>query len=326
MNKTTILGTGIALVATAVVASVATLSVTSKTNTDTDIISMKGDTITVSEYYNVVKNNGVAQQVLLEQVITSVFETKYGSKVSDEEVKKAFDESVAQYGDNFAAALASSGLTEEGYRAKIRTNKLVEYAVSQAAGKEVTEEAYKAAYDAYIPEVKAQVIKLADEATAKEVLEKAKAEGADFAQLAKEYSTDADTKEKGGELTFDSTHKDIPKQLQEAVFGLEPGKVGENLVTVVNPKTYVTTYYVVKLNEKTAKSERWEDYKDLLKKVIIDQKKTDPSFIAKVVAEELKMANVKVKDQAFQGVLSQYTTTASQESGASEAPKDSSKK
>ncbi len=306
MTKKSIIGTGIALVATAVIASVTTLSVTSSTNTDTDIITMKGDTITVSEFYDVVKNNGAAQQVLLEQVISSVFETKYGSNVTDKDVQKAYDKSAEQYGENFAAALASAGMTEETYKAQIRTNKLVEYVVAQAAEKELTDDAYKAAYDSYMPEVKAQIIKLADEAKANEVLEKAKAEGADFDALAKENSTDSATKEDGGKVTFDSTSKEIPAQLKDAIFALEAGKVGESVVSVIDPSTYATSYYVVKLNEKTEKSDDWKDYKDVLKESILSQKKTDATFITGVVADELQAANVKVKDQAFQGILSQY--------------------
>ncbi|MDQ0222151.1 peptidylprolyl isomerase [Streptococcus moroccensis] len=311
MTKKSILGTGIALIATAVISSVATLSVTSSTNTDTDIITMKGDTITVSEFYDVVKNNGSAQQVLLEQVIASVFETKYGSDVTDKEVQEAYDESAAQYGDNFATALASAGMTEESYKSQIRTNKLVEYAVAQAAEKELTDDAYKAAYDAYTPEVTAQIIKLADEETANDVLEKAKADGADFAALAKENSTDSATKEDGGTITFDSTSTEVSSQLQEAIFALEAGKVAESVVTVIDPSTYATSYYVVKLNEKTEKSENWEDYKDILKEAILTQKKSDASFITGVVADELQAANVKVKDEVFQSILSQYITSDS---------------
>lgn len=311
MTKKSIVGTGIALIATAVIASVATLSVTSQTNSSKDIITMKGDTITVGEFYDVVKNNGSAQQVLLEQVIASVFEAKYGKNVTDEEVQKAYDENATQYGENFASALASAGMTEETYRSQIRTNKLVEYAVAQAAEKELTDEAYKAAYDAYTPEVTAQIIKLADEETAKSVLEQAKAEGADFAQLAKDNSTDEETKADGGTVTFDSTSTAVPTDLQTAIFALEEGKVADSVVTVIDPATYTTSYYVVKLNTKTAKSENWEDYKDVLKESILTKKKADASFITSVVAKELQAANVKVKDEAFQSIMSQYTSTDS---------------
>ncbi|WP_458646751.1 peptidylprolyl isomerase PrsA, partial [Streptococcus suis] len=144
---------------------------------DKDIITMKGDTITVSEFYEKVKTNSQAQQVLLSMVISNVFEEQYGDKVTAKEVDEAYDKMAKQYGDSFATALSSAGLTQETYKEQIRTNKLVEYAVKQAAEKELTDENYKAAYEVYTPEVTARVIKLADEAKAKEVLAAAQAAG-----------------------------------------------------------------------------------------------------------------------------------------------------
>ena len=172
--------------------SVAVLAACGKsTSGDTDIITMKGDTITVSEFYEKVKNNSSAQQVLLNLTIKEVFEKAYGKNVTDKEVDEAYEKSAKSYGDNFTRVLAQVGLTVDFYREQIKTNKLVEYAVKKEAKKELTDENYKAAYEAYTPEVTAQIIKLDSEDKAKEVLEKAKAEGADFAQLAKENSTNS---------------------------------------------------------------------------------------------------------------------------------------
>ena len=104
--------------------SVAVLAACGKsTNGNTDIITMKGDTITVSEFYEKVKTNASAQQVLLNLTIKEVFEKEYGKKVSDKEVSEAFDKSAKTYGDNFARVLAQAGMTEETYREQIRTNK-----------------------------------------------------------------------------------------------------------------------------------------------------------------------------------------------------------
>ncbi|WP_105207959.1 peptidylprolyl isomerase PrsA [Streptococcus suis] len=286
---------------------------------DKDIITMKGNTITVSEFYEKVKTNSQAQQVLLSMVISNVFENQYGDKVSAEEVNKEYDKKAEQLGASFNAALSSAGLTEESYKEQIRTNKLVEYAVKQAAEKELTDENYKAAYDAYTPEVTARIIKLADEAKAKEVLAAAQAEGADFAQLAKDNSTDTATKDNGGEVKFDSTSTTVPTEVQKAVFALDAGQVGASIVSAVDLKTYTTSYYVVKLEAKSEKSAKWEDYKDKLKEIILAQKQSDSSFVATVLKEALQKANVKVKDSAFQNLLSQYVTTEESSSSSTES-------
>lgn len=280
---------------------------------DKDIISMKGGTITVSEFYNEVKSNSAAQQVLLQMVIKDVFEAKYGDKVTDAEVDEAYNEMADQYGDFFAQALASAGLTEETYKDQIRTNKLVEYAVKVAAEDELTDEAYQAAYEEYTPEVTAQIIKMTDETKAKEVLASAQAAGADFAKLAKENSTDT-TAADGGTVTFDSTSTDIPTEVQTAIFALDEGQVGAALVPVIDMSTYTSNYYIVKLNTKTKKSDNWKDYKKVLKEAILTAKQNDSTFITNVISKALQDANVKVKDEAFQNILSQYITTGSSSS------------
>lgn len=166
--------------------------------TNKDIVTMKGDTITVSDFYNEIKTNQGAQQVLFQMTINKVFEKEYGSKVSDKEVDKELAKQKKQLGNQFDAYLAQQGLTEETAKKQIRSNMLLEYAVNQAAKKDIKDSDYKAAFESYTPEVTAQIIKLDAEDKAKEVLEAAKAEGADFAMTgffaAKAYRNKHDSK------------------------------------------------------------------------------------------------------------------------------------
>ena len=281
-----------------------------------DIITMKGNTITVNEFYDQVKSNGAAQQVLLQMTIKEVFENKYGKKVTDKEVTEAFDKMKSAYGSAFQKVLAQNGLTEDAYKDQIRTNKLVEYAVKEAAKKELTDENYQAAFANYTPEVTAQIIKLDSEDKAKEILEQAKAEGADFGQIAKDNSTDAATKEKGGEVKFDSGSTDVPDAVKKATFALEENGISD-VITVRSSQNYSSSFYIVKLVKKSEKSSNWKDYKKQLKEVILTQKQNDASFIRSVVAKELKDANIKVKDAAFQNVFAQYIESETSDSSAS---------
>lgn len=280
-----------------------------------DIITMKGNTITVNDFYNKVKNNAAAQQVLLNMTIQEVFEKSYGKHVTEKEVNETFNKSKSTYGTAFQQVLARAGLTEDTYREQIRTNKLVEYAVKKAAEKELTDANYKKAYESYTPEVTAQIIKVDSQDKAKEVLEKAKAEGADFGQIAKENSTDTKTKDKGGEVMFDSASTDIPDAVKKAAFALEANGISD--VITVKSSTYSSSYYIVKLNSKSEKSANWKDYKKQLKNVILTQKQNDRTFIQKIVAKELQAANIKVKDQAFQSLFSQYVKSDSKSTSSS---------
>ena len=99
----------------------------------------------------------------------------------------------------------------------------------------------------------------------------------------------------------------MPDAVKKAAFGLEANAVSD-LVTVRSNQGQAS-YYIVKLVSKTEKSSKWADYKDKLKQVILTAKQNNTSFIQSVVAKELKDANIKVKDAAFQNLFSQYTQT-----------------
>lgn len=285
--------------------SVATLAACSNGSQGADLITMKGDVITEHQFYEEVKNNATAQQVLLNMTIQKVFEKQYGSEVSDKEVEDAVAEEQKKYGDSYQTILARSGMTAESRKAQIRTSKLVEYAVKKAAESELTDENYKKAYDEYTPEVTAQIIKLDSEDKAKEVLAKAKESGADFAQLAKDNSTDEKTKANGGEITFDSASTELPDVVKKAAFALDVNGVSD-VITAPGAQAYSSSFYIVKLTKKTEKSSNIENYKEKLKTVILTQKQNDATFVQGVISKELQAANIKVKDQAFQNIFTQY--------------------
>ena len=285
--------------------SVATLAACSNSSEGTDLISMKGDVITEHQFFEEVKNNATAQQVLLNMTIQKVFEKQYGSEVSDKEVEDAVAEEQKKYGDSYQTILARSGMTAESRKAQIRTSKLVEYAVKKAAEAELTDENYKKAFEEYTPEVTAQIIKLDSEDKAKEVLAKAKESGADFAQLAKDNSTDEKTKENGGEITFDSASTELPDVVKKAAFALDVNGISD-VITAPGTQAYTSSFYIVKLTKKSEKSSNLEDYKEKLKTIILTQKQNDATFVQGVIGKELTDANIKVKDQTFQNIFTQY--------------------
>jgi len=285
--------------------SVATLAACSTSSQGADLISMKGDVITEHQFFEEVKNNPTAQQVLLNMTIQKVFEKQYGSEVSDKDVDDAVAEEQKKYGDSYQTVLARAGMTAESRKQQIRTSKLVEYAVKKAAEAELTDENYKKAYEEYTPEVTAQIIKLDSEDKAKEVLAKAKESGADFAQLAKDNSTDEKTKANGGEITFDSASTELPAAVKKATFALDVDGVSD-VITAPGTQAYTSNFYIVKLTKKSEKSANWEDYKEKLQSIILTQKQNDATFVQGVISKELQAANIKVKDQAFQNIFTQY--------------------
>ena len=285
--------------------SVATLAACSNSSQGADLISMKGDVITEHQFFEEVKNNPTAQQVLLNMTIQKVFEKQYGSEVSDKDVDDAVAEEQKKYGDSYQTVLARAGMTAESRKQQIRTSKLVEYAVKKAAEAELTDENYKKAYEEYTPEVTAQIIRLDSEEKAKEVLAKAKESGADFTQLVKDNTTDEKAKENGGEITFDSASTELPAAVKKAAFALDVDGVSD-VITAPGTQAYTSNFYIVKLTKKSEKSANWEDYKEKLQSVILTQKQNDATFVQGVIGKELQTANIKVKDQTFQTIFTQY--------------------
>ncbi|HFU6739104.1 TPA: peptidylprolyl isomerase PrsA [Streptococcus agalactiae] len=287
--------------------SVATLAACSgKTSNGTNVVTMKGDTITVSDFYDQVKTSKAAQQSMLTLILSRVFDTQYGDKVSDKKVSEAYNKTAKGYGNSFSSALSQAGLTPEGYKQQIRTTMLVEYAVKEAAKKELTEANYKEAYKNYTPETSVQVIKLDAEDKAKSVLKDVKADGADFAKIAKEKTTATDKKV---EYKFDSAGTTLPKEVMAAAFKIDKNGVSD-VVSTVDSTTYKTSYYIIKVTDKTEKKSDWKSYKNRLKEVILKDKTSDRAFQNKVISKALEKANVKIKDKAFAGILSQYATTS----------------
>lgn len=297
------------------VSAVTLAACSSQTSTDDKLVTMKGDTITVSDFYTQAKDTTAGQQAMLTLVLDRVFEDQYGDKVSDKEVTKAYNEQVDAYGSNFSAALTSAGMTEETYKQQIRVEKLIEYAVEQEAKKELTDANYKKAYDSYTPDTTVEVIKFDDEEKAKSTLEKAKADGADFAKIAKDNSTEDKV-----EYTFDSSDTTLPTEVQDAAFKLNEGDVSD-VINVVDTTTYQPSYYIVKTTKKSEKDADWKTYKKRLKETILNEKKSDTNFQNQVIAKALEKANVKIKDKSFSNILSNYNTTGSSSSTSESSSK-----
>ena len=285
--------------------SVVALAACAKSGSDKDIVTMKGDTITVGDFYDEIKNNQGAQQYLFQMTINKVFEKEYGSKVSDKDVEKKVDEQKKQLGEAFNSYLTRQGLTEETNKQQIRSNLLLEYAVDQAISKDLTDEAYKKAFETYTPEITANVIKLDSEEKANEVLASVKAEGADFAQIAKENSTDASTKDKGGEITFDSGTTTVPTRVKEAASKLDVNGISD-VVIVPASQNNAGSYYIVKVTKKEENGSDWKKYEKRLKEILTADRKNDANFIRSIIAKAMTNANIKVKDDAFKATFNQY--------------------
>lgn len=279
-------------------------------STDKNIATMKGGTITVSDFYDEAKASSTNQQLVQNMIVYKVFNNKYADKVSDKQVNDEFDKQAKSYGDTFDSQLAAAGYTKDSYKQTIKNNLVLKAGIQDHI--KLTDADLKAAWKSFHPEVEAQIIKLGSEDDAKDVKKTADA-GDDFAKLAKEKSTDTATKEDGGKIKFDSQSTTVPTEVQEVAFKLKDGEVSD-VITATNPSTYATDYYVVKMVKNQNKGNDMDKYKNEVKQIATDTKLNDQAFQTKVISEVLKEANVKIKDDAFKNVLSAFTTESSSKS------------
>ncbi|RKL62529.1 peptidylprolyl isomerase [Thermoanaerobacteraceae bacterium SP2] len=115
------------------------------------------------------------------------------------------------------------------------------------------------------PEIRASHILVPTEDEANKVLAEIKA-GEDFAELAKKYSTDPGSKDKGGDLGYFGKGKMVP-EFEKAAFALKQGEVSQPVKTQFG-------YHIIKVTgERTSLS--FDDVKDYIKSNLLTSKKDE---------------------------------------------------
>ncbi|MCB5238213.1 peptidylprolyl isomerase [Niallia circulans] len=191
-------------------------------------------------------------------------------KVTDKEIQAELDKMVEQYGgqETFNMLLAQNGVTEDLFKEQIEQNLKVTKILEPSI--EITDdeiktyfEDNKASFDT--PEqVEASHILVEDEDTAKEVKKKLD-EGGDFAELAKEYSTDTQTAENGGELGYFSTGQMV-EAFDKAAFAMKVDEISDPVKTDYG-------YHIIKVTgKKEAKEATLEDSKAKIKEDLLATK------------------------------------------------------
>lgn len=284
-----------------------------------DIASMKGATITVDDFYKQVRGSQESQNTVRNMIVYKVFEDKYGKDITDKDVQKKYDETkkaAEAQGTKLEDYLKQQGLTEADFKKQLRQNLAFEAGLK--AKVKITDEDLKEAWATFHPEVEAQIITVATEDEAK-AIKKELTDGGDFTKIAKEKSTDASKKD-GGKVKFDSQTQEIPAAAKDAAFKLKDGEISEP-IQATDSTGYQSVYYIIKMTKNTGKGNDMKPYEKELKKIAEEAKLSNQEFVAKVISDALKEANVKIKDDAFKEVLTPYLQTED-----SAAKKDSSEK
>ncbi|MDT2596294.1 peptidylprolyl isomerase [Enterococcus dongliensis] len=294
------------LLATAGLLSVIVLGACSGSSNQ-DIATMKGGKITVEDFYNEAKKEQNNQSLVRNMIIYKVFENAYGDKVTDKQVDKEYNKQSKQLGDSFESQLQSAGYTKKSYKEYLKQS--LAFQEGLKAHVKITDKDLKTAWDSFHPEVTARIILASSEDDAKEIKKQLDDKG-DFAKIAKEKSQDTTTKKDGGQIKFDSQSSTVPTEVKEAAFKLKDGEVSD-VITATDASTYQASYYIVKMEKNSSKGNDMDKYEKELKQIAEDTKMADQTFSSKVISKELKKANVKIKDDSFENILSDFLTTNS---------------
>ncbi|MFS0782979.1 peptidylprolyl isomerase [Bacillus sp. 1P06AnD] len=259
------------------------------------VVETKAGNVTKDDFYNALKDTN-GQQVLQELVYEKILSKEY--KVSKKELDKRVNSLKEQLGDNFQMALAQYGYKDE---ADLRKNFKIAMLQEKAAIKDikVTDKELKKAYEDYKPEIRARHILVADEKTAKEVKAKLAA-GEKFEDLAKKYSTDTASAEKGGDLGWFGAGAMVP-EFEAAAYKLNKGQISDPVKTD-------NGYHIIEVTDKKEKKSFEDMKKDLEYQVKVS--KIDNEKIQKVMNKELKKADVKVNDKDLKDAFKAQSTSA----------------
>lgn len=278
-------------------AGIVTLAACNNGDNSEAVAETKAGNITKDELYEEMKKT-YGEQVLQQLVYEKILSDKY--KVTDEELDAKLNEVKEQLGSNFEMALAQYQMTEETFKQSLKLDLLVEKAAT--ADIKVTDEEIKEYYDNYKPQIKARHILVADEAKAKEVKAKLD-EGGDFAELAKEYSTDTASAEAGGDLGWFGTGQMVP-EFEEAAYALDVNEVSA-------PVKSEHGYHIIQVTEKEEKKSL-EDMKAQIEQEI-KVSKIDNTKMTETLQKELKDAKVKISDKDLSGFMQTEEATETEE-------------
>lgn len=241
------------------------------------VATVNGTKITKEQLYEQLVELG--GESTLQTMITTALVDQEAEKakvtVTDEDINAEIEDLKAKFGGEaaFQAALEQSSMTVDDLKKQmplqVKIRKILEPKV------EVTEDEIKEYYEANKAsfneeeKVRASHILVATKEEADAILKQLK-DGADFAELAKEKSTDTASKENGGDLDF-FTRADMVAEFSDAAFAL---KVGETSGAVQSDYGY----HIIKVTDRTeAKEYTLEEKKEEIRKTLVSNKVSELS-------------------------------------------------
>lgn len=232
----------------------------------------------------------IAREKLLDMLVDEKLQLKKAEELkiaaTDEEVNNEI-ESAKKYFDSeekFNEFLKEQSLDLEYFKQSVKKDLTIKKLVDKLTENvTVTDEEIKEYYNTHQNEfmsVKASHILLETKEEAEKILQRIKA-GEDFAELAKQHSTDPSAKENSGNLDY-FRHGDMVEPFENAAFALKPGEISEIVQTDFG-------FHIIKVED--SKLDKFEDAKEQIKGNMLNSKKS--SEYGKLLEEMRKNAEIE---------------------------------
>lgn len=256
-------------------------------NTDETIVETSKGNITKDELYSALKElqgEIALQSLVYEKLLSKDFDVT-------EKVKKQMDDLKEMYGDSLETMIQQQVKLPsiEAYENQLRLNLLIsEYIKSKFSEDEVKKlQPIQASHILIGSDVENAEKKAKD-------LKKQLDEGADFATLAKENSTDGSAANGGSLGTFGKGEMVAP--FEEAAYKLKVGEISDIVKSDFG-------YHIIKLT--ATYDQATDEEKKKMRDEIIEKKiQSDPTLAEKHLTELVKSSNVKVLDKDLKNIFS----------------------
>ena len=283
------------------------------------IATVNGQKISRADYDKKLEASQAGRSVL-NQMIQSDLIDQYAQENGINPTNAQIDDEVnkikARYPNGqFDAIVKQQGLTEADVRSIFRQQLVLQQAIAKKMPP-ITDDQIKTYFNqnhAMLdkPEqVCASHILVPDVKTAQMVEGKLKS-GGDFAALAKQYSTDPASKDKGGDLGCFG-HNQMVKPFDQAAFSLPVGKISD-------PVKSPFGYHIIKVNQKKpAQKATLASSSDQIRTVLTQQAQQQqiPAFLQSLHAK----ANITVSDPRFSDLANTPVATPPSSAPAASAP------
>lgn len=267
-------------------------------NKDEAVATVNGEKITKEELTDIlIQSYGESTlNSMIDDKIVELAVKEEDIKISKEDIDAEYADFVENTGgeEAFQNALAQTGMTDEQFRKDITQylsiRKLIEPMV-KISDEEIAAsfEENKASFGK--PEqVEASHILVEDEALAKEIAAKLK-DGKDFAELAKEYSTDEVSAVNGGELGFFGRGEMMP-EFEEAAFSMDVDTISDLVKTDFG-------YHIIHVTGKQeAEEPTLENSKEEIREGLFEEKlQTEYAAWLEKAHEEYDIKNTLTKEE-----------------------------